>query len=127
MADDIDRYPDRLLKPAELLEKARRHKASYGGQSEVPRKTIGQIKREQAAKELRERPDQWVKARLRNGDKSWVLFSEKDWDAMTVHDRQKYEFARTNDPGNKYTLRGRLSGKRRGTRVYSSLGPTKLY
>ena len=108
---------------------ARSSKKSYGSKVDGPRITGSMIekKRKEQEERIAARPDVWVRARLLRGDKSWILFSEKEWDAMETHDRQKYEFQRSNDPGNKYTLRGRLSGKRRGTRVHSSLGPTKLY
>lgn len=108
---------------------ARSNKQSYGSKVDGPRITGSMIEKKRKEEEERKaaRPDVWVKARLRIGDRSWVLFSEKEWDDMTVSQRQKYEFQRSSDPGNKYTLRGRLSGKRRGTRVHSSIGPTKLY
>ena len=115
----------------ESARRARQGKRGYqGAKSSGPRITGAMLEKEKREQEAREaaRPDVWVRAqRIRGkGHRNWVTFSEAEWEAMTHAERCCYQFQRSADPGNKFQLTAKSSG-RKGTLVISALSGIKRY
>ena len=70
----------------------------------------------------------FIKAKLKRGPNAeWKKYTVREWEGMTVSERQKFIFQRTVDPNNYYPLSGRItnSGRGRGTLVHSSITPLR--
>jgi hypothetical protein len=104
-------------------EKEMRERAAAVSEREVRAK---ETKKKQSREE--QLKEGFIKAIPRRGHvREWKMFTVAEWEAMEVHERAGYNFARTTEPNNYYQLSARASKGRVGTIVRSSLSAPRRY